>query len=297
MYRTRPSHLLIDTWLLNRCAACTRLNVVTVVDELAQSVGTYLAAGFNRCEPAVVIATPEHWSRFAERLAFRGWGEKELEDEGCSWLADADETLAAIMVDGSPSRDCFEQCDRWTHRSGRGARPGSADPRVRGDGRSALQRGDPESAAALERSGTDLRSGEVSRSSAPITSTSSIGRRRQRSCPRSAGALARSACRGRRTAPAGSGRCSRRDARAGCRQGLRADVGRGAEANVVPTAQLALMWVSARCRRTPSGFSRRRGSGTCASPPASSSNREHKPDGPGRNRTSARRFEACRSIH
>ena len=44
------------------------------VGELAQSVGAYLAAGFDRGEPAVVIATPEHWSRFAERLALRGGG-------------------------------------------------------------------------------------------------------------------------------------------------------------------------------------------------------------------------------
>ena len=31
MYRTRPSQPLIGVWLLSRCAACTRLKVVTVV--------------------------------------------------------------------------------------------------------------------------------------------------------------------------------------------------------------------------------------------------------------------------
>ena len=156
------------------------------IDELAQSVGTYLAAGFNRCEPAVVVATPEHWSRFAERLAFRGWGEKELEERGLLLFADADETLAAIMVDGSPSQDSFEQVigelmDQVEERV-----PGRP---IRRSGRwsicsaSAVTRRAPLRSSA---SGTNLRSGEASRSSAPITSTSSIGRRRQGFCPRSA---------------------------------------------------------------------------------------------------------------
>ena len=33
----------------------------------------YLAAGFELGEPAVVVATPEHWDQFAQRLASRGY--------------------------------------------------------------------------------------------------------------------------------------------------------------------------------------------------------------------------------
>ena len=53
--------------------------------ELAQSVGAYLAAGFDLGEPAVVIATPEHWDSFTERLALCGWGPDEID----SWAVHA----------------------------------------------------------------------------------------------------------------------------------------------------------------------------------------------------------------
>jgi len=38
------------------------------VSELADSVAKYLAVGFDLGEPAVMIATPEHWACFGERL-------------------------------------------------------------------------------------------------------------------------------------------------------------------------------------------------------------------------------------
>jgi hypothetical protein len=120
------------------------------VGELAHSVGAYLAAGFGRGEPAVVIATPEHWSRFAERLALRGWGEKELEERRLLRLADADETLASIMADGSPSPDGFERVIGGLMDQVEERFPGRS---VRAFGEMVdllCQRGDPESAAALE---------------------------------------------------------------------------------------------------------------------------------------------------
>jgi MEDS: MEthanogen/methylotroph, DcmR Sensory domain len=125
-------------------------HVYTDASELAQSVGAYLAAGFDLGEPAVVIATPEHWSRFAERLALCGWGDEELQEQGLLWFADADETLAAIMADGAPSWDRFEQVvgglmDRVEERF-----PGG---RIRAFGEMVdllCQRDDPGSAAGLE---------------------------------------------------------------------------------------------------------------------------------------------------
>ena len=41
--------------------------------ELADPVAEYLAAGFELGEPAVVVATPEHWAQFARGLTSRGW--------------------------------------------------------------------------------------------------------------------------------------------------------------------------------------------------------------------------------
>jgi hypothetical protein len=120
------------------------------VSELAQSVGAYLATGFDLGEPAVVIATPEHWTHFAKRLELCGWGEEEIEDQGLVWLVDADETLAAIMVDGTPSRERFDQVvggllDQVEERF--------PDRRIRAFGEMVdllCQSGDPKSAAVLE---------------------------------------------------------------------------------------------------------------------------------------------------
>src|SRR3982074_3558384 len=51
------------------------------VDELADSVATYLARGFDAGEPAVVVATSEHAERFLERLFAPGWGAPRLAPE------------------------------------------------------------------------------------------------------------------------------------------------------------------------------------------------------------------------
>lgn len=85
------------------------VQVYRELDELAESVAVYLAAGFRADEPAVVIATPEHWEAFAVRLAAHGWAPDALEVAGLLRVADADETLAAFMVDGLPSPPAFEQ--------------------------------------------------------------------------------------------------------------------------------------------------------------------------------------------
>ena len=77
--------------------------------ELAESVATYLATGFDLGEPAIVIATPEHWLEFAERLATCGWGETEIRDSGLLFVADADSTLEALFVDGALSAPRFEE--------------------------------------------------------------------------------------------------------------------------------------------------------------------------------------------
>jgi hypothetical protein len=126
------------------------------VSELAASVSTYLAAGLDLGEPAVVIATPEHWSLFAKRLATAGWDEAALDEQGLVFLADADETLAALMVNGAPSRERFEQVvggllDRVEERF-----PGRPI-RTYGEMVDLLcRRGDSKSAAALERLWNDL---------------------------------------------------------------------------------------------------------------------------------------------
>jgi hypothetical protein len=79
------------------------------VSELADSVAKYLAVGFDLREPAIVIATPEHWARFGERLAESGWDANRIEQSGLLFCADAETTLAAIMAGDRPAADRFER--------------------------------------------------------------------------------------------------------------------------------------------------------------------------------------------
>ena len=84
-------------FLLGSGPAAHAVQVYRDVERLADSVSRYLAAGFDRGEPAVVIATPEHWARFDERLAECGWNAERIEESGLLFRADAEATLAAVM--------------------------------------------------------------------------------------------------------------------------------------------------------------------------------------------------------
>jgi hypothetical protein len=92
----------------DRCAHAVQ--IYAELDELADSVATYLAAGFDAGEPAIVVATAEHAERFLERLAARGWDADRIKREAWLRVEDAEVTLAAIMQGGRrPSRATFEQ--------------------------------------------------------------------------------------------------------------------------------------------------------------------------------------------
>jgi hypothetical protein len=92
----------------DRCAHAVQ--IYADLDELSDSVATYLAHGFDAGEAAVVVATVEHAEHFLEKLAARGWDGTRIEREAYLRVEDADATLAAIMQGGtSPSRVAFEQ--------------------------------------------------------------------------------------------------------------------------------------------------------------------------------------------
>lgn len=85
------------------------VQIYAALDELADSVRTYLSAGFSLGEPAVVLATDDHFARFQSRLTAAGWSEAALEREGLLFRADAQTTLDAIMDGTRPSADAFER--------------------------------------------------------------------------------------------------------------------------------------------------------------------------------------------
>src|SRR3954447_12722675 len=77
--------------------------------ELADSVAVYLASGFDKGEPGIVIATPEHLGEFHAALAAAGWDKARLDRTGLLAVADAADTLALIMDGGDrPSAEVFD---------------------------------------------------------------------------------------------------------------------------------------------------------------------------------------------
>jgi hypothetical protein len=64
--------------------------------ELAESVAVYLAAGFDRDDPAMLVVTPANLELFAERLESRGWRLQDVEAAGLLHVADAEQTLLEL---------------------------------------------------------------------------------------------------------------------------------------------------------------------------------------------------------
>jgi hypothetical protein len=78
------------------------------VDELAEGVASYLAAGFATGEPALVVATRANVGRFQQRLESLGWDAPRLDEQRLLVVADADSTLRSITRHGTLSKFAFE---------------------------------------------------------------------------------------------------------------------------------------------------------------------------------------------
>ena len=90
-------------------AASHGVQVYEEVEDLADSVAAYFAAGFERNQPGIVVATPEHMSLFADRLGARGWEFERAEGAGLLVTADAEETLATLVGRKGIDREGFER--------------------------------------------------------------------------------------------------------------------------------------------------------------------------------------------
>jgi hypothetical protein len=124
--------------------------VYSHLDELAESVGAYLLAGLGRGEPAVVVARPEHWAAFAARLSAGGGDDERLQQTGLLQLADADDTLAAVIRDDALAPDAFTEVIGALLDRAEASAPG-AQVRVFGEMVDVLcARGDMAGAVALE---------------------------------------------------------------------------------------------------------------------------------------------------
>jgi hypothetical protein len=120
------------------------------LDDLAESVAGFLAAGFYDNEPAVVVARPEHLVRFEEALAASGWTRAEIDARGLLVVADAEATLDGLLDGGRPSPEAFERVVGGLLDLADALAPGRR-VRVFGEMVDVLsERGSPEAAVALE---------------------------------------------------------------------------------------------------------------------------------------------------
>ena len=122
--------------------------------ELADSVAAYVAAGFDREDPAVLVVTPANRDLFEERLESRGWDVRAARADGRLLVADAEQTLSEVLDgDGALDGRFDEVVGGLLDRVERHGRP----VRVFGEMVDVLnRRGDLETAVALEERWNEL---------------------------------------------------------------------------------------------------------------------------------------------
>jgi hypothetical protein len=76
-------------------------------DSLSRIVADFVGDGLAAGEPAIVIATPEHRALVVRNLQALALDVEALQRAGDLFLLDADQTLAAFMVDGMPDPALF----------------------------------------------------------------------------------------------------------------------------------------------------------------------------------------------
>jgi MEDS: MEthanogen/methylotroph, DcmR Sensory domain len=84
------------------------VQVYDAPSELGDAVARFLDAGFRRGDPALVVATADHWLHVARDLEAREWDPEVLERQGLLTYRDADATLDAFMDGDLPSAQRFE---------------------------------------------------------------------------------------------------------------------------------------------------------------------------------------------
>lgn len=122
--------------------------------ELADSVAAYVAAGFDRDDPALLVVTPANLELFEERLEARGWDVRAAEADGLLFVADAEQTLDEILdMNGELDGRFDEAVDTLLDKVERNGRP----VRIFGEMVDLLnRRGDLETATALEERWNEL---------------------------------------------------------------------------------------------------------------------------------------------
>ena len=126
-------------------------------DFLADTVATFLAAGWEAGAPLVVVATPDHGRRIEDRVRVKGIDASVARADGRLTFLDADATLSAFMVGSMPDPALFaSHLGKALDRATCVARAG-APPHVYGEMVDLLWKdGNPSAAIRLEELWNDL---------------------------------------------------------------------------------------------------------------------------------------------
>jgi hypothetical protein len=85
------------------------VQVYQELDFLAETVTCYLGGGLRRGEAALVIATPEHQTKFLDAVQRGGLNPQPFIVQGQLRLLDAEQTLARVLTKGMPEWKGFHE--------------------------------------------------------------------------------------------------------------------------------------------------------------------------------------------
>jgi len=91
------------------CASEHHLQLFDSSKSLAETVAAFLMAGFNRREPLLIVATPEHRELLTRKLEEAGVNVREAQLASRLVVLDAAQTLSKFMRQDAPSPEAFDE--------------------------------------------------------------------------------------------------------------------------------------------------------------------------------------------
>jgi hypothetical protein len=91
------------------CTSEHHLQLFDSSKSLAETVAAFLMAGFNRGEPLLIAATPEHRELLTRKLEEAGLNSRDAQRASRLVVVDASQTLAKFMRQDAPNAAAFDE--------------------------------------------------------------------------------------------------------------------------------------------------------------------------------------------
>jgi MEDS: MEthanogen/methylotroph, DcmR Sensory domain len=91
------------------CSSEHHLQLFDSSKSLAETVAAFLMAGFNRQEPLLIVATPEHRELLTRKLEDAGINVREATLASRLLVLDAAQTMSKFMRQDTPSPEAFDE--------------------------------------------------------------------------------------------------------------------------------------------------------------------------------------------